>query len=446
VSIEKYGRASLSRALRVATDVAIEVGLLLKRYVEDPELMMVRDRADLEAEQLIRESLMSAFPTWGFRAEEEPELNEMTVPGLPFWLVDPNDGTSAFLKGERGASISIALISNGQPVLGVVYAYAAPNGFGDLFTWAEEVSPLTRNGQEVKVSWAKRWGEATIFVSNSADRIAAAYQDVLAVEGEQGCQYRVAPGVAYRLALCAVGEGEVAISLASPRDFDFAAGHALLKGAGGDLLDEHGRSVTYLHHKPARLGLAFGGDRILARYAVTLDWTPTFLAQKTPISTPFLKPQLVDLCRDKVRLNALQGAWWGWHWGYRVSQNKIDSSEDTLRESIRQRGGDYTLVIEARSLCLGERSYEDLPRLQSFVQSLKRDTGSVADSKEPLTQEDGAVWGAQIGRTGLSPHIISSFLGWRGGEISHWQPDGDRLAEQLFSVIPALTTLLTSEK
>ena len=446
MSIEKYGRASLSRALRVATDVAIEVGLLLKRYVEDPELMMVRDRADLEAEQLIRESLMSAFPTWGFRAEEEPELNEMTVPGLPFWLVDPNDGTSAFLKGERGASISIALISNGQPVLGVVYAYAAPNGFGDLFTWAEEVSPLTRNGQEVKVSWAKRWGEATIFVSNSADRIAAAYQDVLAVEGEQGCQYRVAPGVAYRLALCAVGEGEVAISLASPRDFDFAAGHALLKGAGGDLLDEHGRSVTYLHHKPARLGLAFGGDCTLARYAVNLDWSPTFLAQKIPKTPPFLKPQLVDLCRDKVRLNALQGAWWGWHWGYRVSQNKLDSSEGTLRESIRQYGGDSDLVIEARSLCLGERSYEDLTRLQSFVQSIKKHTETVVDSKEPYTQEEGAVWGAQLGRTRLDPKIISSFLGWRAGEVSHWQPDGDRLAEQLFSVIPKLVLILTSEK
>ena len=100
-------------------------------------------------------------------------------------------------------------------------------------------------------------------------------------EGQKGCQYRVAPGIAYRLALCAAGEGEVAISLASPRDFDFAAGHALLIGAGGDLFDGQGKEVRYEHTRPTRLGCAFGGQKSLALKASTLIGTPRLSLNRT---------------------------------------------------------------------------------------------------------------------------------------------------------------------
>ncbi|MGH9629375.1 MAG: inositol monophosphatase family protein, partial [Bryobacteraceae bacterium] len=65
------------------------------------------------------------------------------------WLVDPNDGTAAFEKGFRGAAVSIALLRDGRPVLGVVYAYSEPDHGGDLFTWAEGSGTLKRNGQSV---------------------------------------------------------------------------------------------------------------------------------------------------------------------------------------------------------------------------------------------------------------------------------------------------------
>jgi fructose-1,6-bisphosphatase/inositol monophosphatase family enzyme len=55
------------------------------------------------------------------------------------WLVDPQDGTSAASKGFRGAAVSIALLRDGQLVLGVVYACTAPDSTGDLFFWAEGI-------------------------------------------------------------------------------------------------------------------------------------------------------------------------------------------------------------------------------------------------------------------------------------------------------------------
>ena len=86
---------------------------------------------DLEAEQLIRARLTSAFPDWGYRGEETGS-SPMDPPPRYVWLVDPNDGTRSFLQGYRGSSVSIALLRDCQPVLGIVYAPSAPDDDGCL--------------------------------------------------------------------------------------------------------------------------------------------------------------------------------------------------------------------------------------------------------------------------------------------------------------------------
>lgn len=440
----------LLEALKLAEVVSIEVGTKLRAYLEDRKMYASRPSADREAEDEIRSRLTRGFPSWGFRAEEAPELNEIVSDSVPFWLVDPNDGTSAFLKGERGASVSIALIERGQPILGVVFAYAAPNGLGDLFTWARGVSPLMRNGHKISTQWQADWSSSTIFVSNSADRISAAYQNVLS-QGQDlthHCQYRVAPGIAYRLALCAVGEGEVAISLASPRDFDFAAGHALLLGAGGVLLDEKGEEVNYIHHRPARLGFAFGGSRSLCVIASKLNWHPTLDAQKRPLETPFLPPSEVKLCENAELLNRAQGAWWGWHIGEALSGSTlidaVRSSRESgssllvsLRDRLRAHGGDGTLVKEARQFISGEAQLDQCLRLLCFIKAIEESES--ADLPSPSINmiqnaSSGAQVGVNFGRRGLPVSLVSALLGWRTFELDHmdqWQPDGDRLIEQL---------------
>jgi hypothetical protein len=58
-------------------------------------------------------------------------------------------------------------------------------------------------------------------------------------------RYRCIPGIAYRLALVAAGEGDVGISVNGPTGWDIAGGHALLLGAGGDVFDKAGKRITY---------------------------------------------------------------------------------------------------------------------------------------------------------------------------------------------------------
>ena len=301
------------RALDAAVDAALAAGRLLRRAFHrpnPPDDTAGKARADREAEDLIRERLVSAFPTHGFRAEERPDEGQPPASdddGL--WLVDPNDGTSAFQQGYRGASVSIALIRGGVPVVGVIYAYGAPDDRGDLFAWGEGCGPLLRNGVAVATPvWpAKLSPEDTVFVSNSADR--HPLENARAVAP---ARYLPVPGIAYRLALTAAGDGVAATSLFHPRDFDYAAGHALLRAVGGALIDERGRPITYDMARPTRAGFCFGGAPAICAALARVDWQAVLRSPRAKATAyDLVEPDPDRLSDDPGRLSRAQGCWLG---------------------------------------------------------------------------------------------------------------------------------------
>ncbi len=301
------------RALSEAVAAAREAGDLLRRAFHRPphdREIAGKATADREAEDIIRTRLTAAFPEHGFRAEEQPEANRgPRRPDGPVWLVDPNDGTSAFQQGHRGASVSIALIQRGRPILGVIYAYAAPDDGGDLFAWAEGCGPLKRNGAPVlDPEWPELLSaDDTVFVSNSADVRALANG-----RSVWPARFQPVPGIAYRLALAAAGDGAAATSLFHPRDFDFAAGHALLRGVGGVLLDERGRDITYDADRPRRVGFCFGGGRAVCRALAAQDWQSVLRAPRAAEEAYDLtRPDRARLAADARRLTRAQGCWLG---------------------------------------------------------------------------------------------------------------------------------------
>src|SRR5438132_1090946 len=141
------------RALTAALEAARKAGMMLREEFHrrgGPRGSGDHADADDEAGQTICDRLRSF--RWGIRCEDPP-IHEPASDGRHVWLVDPNDGTSAYLKARRGSAVSIAALRDGTPVLGVVYAFAYPDGAGDLIAWAEDC-PLTRNGQPVKFNLA----------------------------------------------------------------------------------------------------------------------------------------------------------------------------------------------------------------------------------------------------------------------------------------------------
>jgi ADP-ribosylglycohydrolase/fructose-1,6-bisphosphatase/inositol monophosphatase family enzyme len=258
-------RAALDRAVVSAR----EAGELLRadlHRTDGPRGHVDKADADTEAEWLIRRHVLEAFPGWGFLGEETGAVSGR--PGDPIWLVDPNDGTRDYLKGRRGSAVSIGLLLGEVPRLGVVFAFSYPDDGGDLFAWAEGCGPMTRNGRPVASSLPDALSEGdVVLVSSAGDSDPA---------GNLACvtpaRFRAVPSIAHRLALVAAGEAAAAVSLNSPSAWDYAAGHALLRGAGALLLDEQGREVAYDADGRSRCVCAFGGREAVARVFLSRAW------------------------------------------------------------------------------------------------------------------------------------------------------------------------------
>ncbi len=226
--------------------------------------------ADLEAELLIRKALLAQFPDWHFRGEESG-YHAGAPSCTSTWVVDPNDGTIAYLRGWRGSSVSIGLLQDGEPVLGVVFAYAMPDEGGDLIAWAEGCGGVIRNGQpHFRAPLPDAVGpEHTVAVSQAADTAAA--------ENAKCCEparFLTMPSIAYRLALVAVGEADAGTSLQGPKGWDLIAGHALLRGVGGTLLGTSGEPVRYDNtgNTLTNTSIVIGASTLFARELLARPW------------------------------------------------------------------------------------------------------------------------------------------------------------------------------
>jgi ADP-ribosyl-[dinitrogen reductase] hydrolase len=229
------------------------------------------DKADIdvELELFLRESLLPLCP--GRFVGEECGIVE--APDAPWcWLVDPQDGTRAFLQGKRGSAVSVALLHEGVPVLGVVFSPFSPDLGPDLIAWAEGCEGLLRNGETLHVDLSRRALAANevVFLSHHSPRRPMTNAGRVAP-----ARFIPMPSIAYRMARVAAGDGVATASVSGPGDLDYAAGHALLRGAGGILVDETGAEVTYTRDGYSKVGHCFAGAPAAVRAIAARDWGAT---------------------------------------------------------------------------------------------------------------------------------------------------------------------------
>lgn len=191
------------------------------------------------------------------------------------WVVDPNDGTSDFLQGFKGSAISVGLLLNHQPVLGVVHAPVTPIGISDLVAWAAGMSHILRNGQPVVVDLSTQYlsPDSKVMVSAAAERKPEINGEMCAP-----ATFLAMPSIAYRLARVAAGDGVCGVSLYSVSAHDVVAGHALLIGAKGVLVDQEGSPIQYTTDSAmARVGArVFGGAPSACAELRGRDWGKVF--------------------------------------------------------------------------------------------------------------------------------------------------------------------------
>jgi 3'(2'), 5'-bisphosphate nucleotidase len=220
--------------------MSVYKGEIQSRYKADSSPVT---EADTLAEAIILEGLRRLYPDIPVVAEEECAAEHFPMElGARFFLVDPLDGTKEFINRRDEFTVNIALVENGVPTAGVVYAPA----LGKLYLGRNQTAQmLTMDtsgclGESVSLTVRARGEELVAVASRShCDTITEAWLE------RSGVHTRVSVGSSLKFCLLAEGKADVYPRLGRTMEWDTAAGHAVLLAAGGSVTCLNGRSLTY---------------------------------------------------------------------------------------------------------------------------------------------------------------------------------------------------------
>jgi 3'(2'), 5'-bisphosphate nucleotidase len=229
--------------------LALDAGkAILEVYHAGPNVSYKQDaspvtEADERAEAIILAGLKAAFPDIPVVAEEAAAAGNIPdVSGRKFFLVDPLDGTKEFVNKRDDFTVNIALIEDGVPVAGIVYAPArkvAYTGIGnsaEKLVIAEDFSITSREA----IGCRKAAAELTAVASRSHNS-----PETETFLAERGITSTKSVGSSLKFCLVAEGSADVYPRFGRTMEWDTAAGDAVLRAAGGVTLDMDDRAFRY---------------------------------------------------------------------------------------------------------------------------------------------------------------------------------------------------------
>ncbi|MFT3724902.1 MAG: 3'(2'),5'-bisphosphate nucleotidase CysQ [Hyphomonadaceae bacterium] len=204
--------------------------------------------ADLAVNDLIAKRLRGARPEYGWLSEETKD-NPADRSQPHVWVVDPIDGTKAFVKGDTGFCVAIARLDGKEPVAGVIYnpnfdelLHARLHGGAFLNDRPIRVSPCRKLG-------CRMVGQPDVFANSDA---ATRWPGVRLLRP-------IPNAVAWRLALVAAGRWDAAVALNPKNDWDLAAAVLLVREAGGIVTDRDGGDLVFNGPSVVHAGVVAAG-------------------------------------------------------------------------------------------------------------------------------------------------------------------------------------------
>ncbi|MEH6520513.1 3'(2'),5'-bisphosphate nucleotidase CysQ [Sulfitobacter sp.] len=200
--------------------------------------------ADEAADKIISDGLRAEFPDVLLVTEEQSATHSTT--GDTFLIVDPLDGTKEFIHRRGDFTVNIALVEGGVPTRGVVYAPAKDRMFftGVDGRSVEETGDLDKEtvGPMKTISVSNPDNSALMVVASKSHRDQATDDYI----GKYAVKDMKSAGSSLKFCLIATGEADIYPRVGRTMEWDTAAGHAVLKGAGGDVIrfDDHS-PLTY---------------------------------------------------------------------------------------------------------------------------------------------------------------------------------------------------------
>ena len=189
--------------------------------------------ADLAVDAMLRDRLCDARPDYGWLSEETPDTPDRLSASRVF-IIDPIDGTKAFIEGSSAFSHSLAVVEDGVVITAVVYLpirgklYAAARGHGATLNDMSIRASAALDLKDAEVLATKQTLEPTHW-PKGVPPVARAYR----------------PSLAYRMALVGEGRFDGMVTFRPTWEWDIAAGAVIIAEAGGVATDGLGQALRF---------------------------------------------------------------------------------------------------------------------------------------------------------------------------------------------------------
>jgi myo-inositol-1(or 4)-monophosphatase len=215
----------------------------------------------MAVDAFLKERLAQVLPDAGWLSEETTDNPDRLTRRL-VWIVDPIDGTRAFVSGHPDWCVAIGLLAEGRPVFGIVYAPAHED-----FYEATLGGGATKNGRPLQVSGLDRLDGA---------RVAGPKPLLDTLERRAGRLDRLPkiPSLALRLARVAEGSLDIGLVSANSCDWDLAGADLILQEAGGRITGLDGTPLAYNQAEPIHGELAAAASQLHPRVIEAMRTAP----------------------------------------------------------------------------------------------------------------------------------------------------------------------------
>ena len=207
--------------------------------------------ADLAVDALLRERLMQDRPSYAWLSEESAD-DPRRLDCRSVWIVDPIDGTHAFLEGIEEWTIAAALVDDGQPVLAAVFNPATK----EMFT-ARQGHGAFLNGAPMEVKDRREIEDAEVIATASLFKKKDFWK-----EPWPPMQVQWVHSIAYRMARIAQGRVHATLSHTGKSEWDLAAPTLLVQEAGGIVTEIDGSALVFNRPTPRYNGLVAAGREL----------------------------------------------------------------------------------------------------------------------------------------------------------------------------------------
>ena len=230
--------------LKLAIDASLNAGEIIMKYYRDDYEIKEKGyhnpvtTADNEADSFLKSELTNARPDYGWLSEETVDSEDRLVKER-VWIVDPLDGTKEFIEGVPQFVVSVALVENGVPIIGVLHnpvtkeTFYASKGNGTYF---DDVI----HNCSVKESTT----DMVIFNSRSETR-----KGLWEKYKQHFKKLKPIGSVAYKMGLTAIGKADIFATLRPKNEWDICAGTCLINEAGGKVINLNGEKITFNNRK-----------------------------------------------------------------------------------------------------------------------------------------------------------------------------------------------------